>query len=195
MNIEFAGRERLIHDLDAAVRNGDPANAMRAMRSALCDAIHSGDVRMPDCVFEGCAEHYARRELYRSPELGYCMIAMTWSPGQGTPIHDHSGMWCVEGVWRGALEVVQYELMEHDETRYRFRPAGTMQASAGSAGSLIPPHEHHSIRNASDTDIAVSVHVYQGRMSRCNVFESEHGDWYLRQPRILNLDEPAAVAY
>jgi predicted metal-dependent enzyme (double-stranded beta helix superfamily) len=195
MSIEFAGREHLIHELDAAVRHGDPASAMRAMRSTLCDAIHSGDVRMPDCVFEGCADHYARRELYRSPELGYCVVAMTWSPGQGTPIHDHSGMWCVEGVWRGALEVVQYELVEHDDTRYRFRQAGTMQASAGSAGSLIPPHEHHSIRNASDTDIAVSVHVYQGLMASCNVFEPEHGDWYLRQQRVLNLDEPAAVAH
>ncbi|HET7929851.1 MAG TPA: cysteine dioxygenase family protein [Rhodanobacteraceae bacterium] len=195
MSIEFTGRERLIHELDAAVRRDDPASAMRAMRATLCDAIHTGDVRMPDCVFDGCADHYARRELYRSPDLGYCVVAMTWSPGQGTPIHDHSGMWCVEGVWRGALEVVQYELLEHDDTRYRFRPAGTMQASAGSAGSLIPPHEHHSIRNASDTDIAVSVHVYQGCMSSCNVFEPEHGDWYLRQARVLNLDEPAVLSH
>ncbi|MBN8734749.1 MAG: cysteine dioxygenase family protein [Xanthomonadales bacterium] len=188
MAMDFPGRDQLIAAFDAAVAASDTASTMRALRSGLCDAIHSGNVRLPDCVFEGCREHYARRELYRSPRHGYCVIAMTWNPGQGTPIHDHSGMWCVEAVWRGALEVVQYELREHDDQRYHFVPAGAIQAGTGSAGSLIPPHEHHTIRNASDTDIAVSVHVYQNEMTHCNVFESEHGEWYLRHPRELHLD-------
>ena len=194
MGIEFPGREKLIRAFDAAISAGDTASTMRALRSALCDAIHAGDVRLPDCVFEGCAEHYARRELYRSPEHGYAVVAMTWGPGQGTPIHDHSGMWCVEAVWRGALEVVQYELREHDDTRYRFIQAGVIQAGAGSAGSLIPPHEHHTICNASDHEIAVSVHVYQDEMTCCNVFEPEQGEWYVRHERELRLDgEPIAA--
>ena len=194
MGMQFPGRDRLVCAFDAAAIAGDTVSTMRALRAALCDAIHAGDVRLPDCVFEGCAEHYARRELYRSPEHGYCVIAMTWGPGQGTPIHDHAGMWCVEGVWQGALEVVQYELREHDDDRYRFVPAGVIQAGAGSAGSLIPPHEHHTICNASDRDIAISVHVYQDRMTRCNVFEPEHGEWYVRHERELRLDgEPIAA--
>jgi 3-mercaptopropionate dioxygenase len=194
---DFPGRERLIRDFDTAMHAGDITGTMRALRSALCNAIHAGDVRLPDCVFEGCPDHYARRELYRSPEHGYCVVAMTWSPGQGTLIHDHAGMWCVEGVWQGALEVVQYELLEHDDTRYHFIPAGTIQADAGSAGSLIPPHEHHTICNASDKAIAVSVHIYQDRMSRCNVFERdrEHDDWYVRSQRELCLDDAPADAH
>ncbi|WIG55989.1 MAG: hypothetical protein OJF61_001777 [Rhodanobacteraceae bacterium] len=188
MGMEFPGRDKLIRAFDAAVEAGDTASTMRALRSALCDAIHAGDVRLPDCVFEGCAEHYARRELYRSPEHRYCVVAMTWSPGQGTPIHDHAGMWCVEAVWQGALEVVQYELREHDDRRYRFVPAGAIQAGAGSAGSLIPPHEHHTICNASGTELAVSVHVYQDEMTHCSVFEPAGGDWYLRNERSLSLD-------
>ncbi|MGH8126537.1 MAG: cysteine dioxygenase [Rhodanobacteraceae bacterium] len=195
MGIEFSGRTKLVRTLDAAIDTSDTASTMRALRVALCDAINADEVRLPDCVFEGCAEHYARRELYCSPEHGYCVIAMTWSPGQGTPIHDHSGMWCVEGVWQGALEVVQYELCEQQDPRYRFVPAGVIQAGAGSAGSLIPPHEHHTICNASDTDIAVSVHVYQDRMSSCNVFEPERGEWYIRHPQELHLDGVAAPAH
>ena len=80
--------------------------------------------------------------------LGYSVVAMTWGPGQGTPIHDHCGLWCVEGVWDGQLEITQYELLERDGERFRFRAAGGMQAGPGSAGSLIPPHEYHTIRNA-----------------------------------------------
>lgn len=193
MSIDFRGRDRLIGAFDNAVQAGDTPSTMRALRAALCDAIRSDDIDLPECVFESCPGHYARRELYRSGDHGYCVIAMTWGPSQGTPIHDHSGMWCVEGVWQGALEVVQYELLEQDDPRYHFRAAGAIQAGAGSAGSLIPPHEHHTICNASDRDLAISVHVYQDRMTRCNVFEPEHGDWYLRRPQELPLDSTRAT--
>ncbi|TAN06897.1 MAG: cysteine dioxygenase [Rhodanobacteraceae bacterium] len=193
MNLAFSGRDQLIHALDAAVETTDIVSVTRGLRTALCDAIRGGTVRLPDCVFDDCSDHYARRELYASPAHGYVVIAMTWGPGQGTPIHDHAGLWCVEGVWQGALEVVQYELREHDGPRYRFVPAGVIQAVAGSAGSLIPPHEHHAIRNASDHDIAVSVHVYQREMTHCSVFEPAAADWYIREQHELHLDPVAAA--
>jgi 3-mercaptopropionate dioxygenase len=189
--IDFPGRRKLIETLDSAVTQPDTAQVTRALRDALCRMIRSSDVELPSCVLEGCADHYARRELYRSDEHGYCMVAMTWSPGQGTPIHDHHGMWCVEGVWRGELEVVQYELLEHDSHRYRFRPAGAIQAGPGSAGSLIPPHEYHTIRNPSDDTTTVSLHIYQDRMTTCAVFEPVDGEWYARGERILPQDSTA----
>lgn len=188
MGIEFRGREKLIHALDVAVGAGDTREVMQALRGALCRMIRDREVELPGCVNESRADHYARRELYRSDEHGYSVVAMTWGPGQGTPIHDHSGMWCVEGVWRGELEVVQYELLEHDEARYRFRPAGAIQAGPGTAGSLIPPHEYHTIRNPSGDDITVSLHIYQDRMTCCSVFEPAGGEWYARGERTLRLD-------
>ncbi|HJU25982.1 MAG TPA: cysteine dioxygenase family protein [Rhodanobacteraceae bacterium] len=191
--IDFPGRSKLIDALDSAVTQADTAQVTRALRDALCRMIRASDVELPACVFECCADHYARRELYRSDEHGYCVVAMTWSPGQGTPIHDHSGMWCVEGVWRGELEVVQYELLEHDERRYHFRPAGAIQAGPGSAGSLIPPHEYHTIRNPSDDVVTVSLHVYQDRMTCCSVFEPLGGDWYARGERELPQDSTVAA--
>ncbi len=186
--VEFPGRSKLIGAIDAAVSLHDTAAVTRALRDALCRMIRGRDVELPACVFEPCADHYARRELYHSDSHGYSVVAMTWSPGQGTPIHDHAGMWCVEGVWRGELEVIQYELLEHDGARYHFRPAGAIQAGAGSAGSLIPPHEYHTIRNPSHDAITVSLHIYQDRMTRCSVFEPAGGEWYARGERRLCLD-------
>jgi len=97
-------------------------------------------------------------------------------------------MWCVEGVWHGELEVVQYELLEHHECHYRLRPAGAIQAGPGSAGSLIPPHEYHTIRNPSAESVTVSVHVYQNRMTCCSVFEPAGEEWYTRGERTLPQD-------
>ena len=186
--LDFPGSRQLIDTIDAAVALDGEQAITDALRNGLCRLIRSQAVQLPACVFEGNADHYARRELYCSEERGYCVVAMTWSPGQGTMIHDHCGMWCVEGVWSGALEVVQYEHLEDLGARHRFRPVGSIQAGPGSAGSLIPPHEYHTIRNPSEDAVAVSLHIYSGRMTHCAVFRAEQADWYTREERQLGLD-------
>ncbi|RDS80573.1 cysteine dioxygenase [Dyella monticola] len=191
LTTEFPGCETLIHAIDAAVSKGSTPAITDSLRNSLCKLIQSKEIVLPACVFETAQDRYARRELYHSDELGYCVVAMTWGPGQGTPIHDHCGMWCVEGVWSGALEVVQYERLpgEGGEELYRFQPVGSIQAGPGSAGSLIPPHEYHTIRNPSDDTVAVSLHIYSGNMTHCAVFEPKGGDrCYKRQDRQLSLD-------
>ena len=192
MALDFPGQEKLIATLDAAVVLGGDHAITDALRRNLCDMIADQDIALPDCVLQPITDHYARRELYTSPEHGYSVIAMTWGPGQGTKIHDHSGMWCVEGVWHGRLEITQYELAEQarEQDLYRFIPAGTINAGTGSAGSLIPPHEYHTIRNPSERDIAVSLHVYQRTMVRCGVYspEGETEGWQRRGERLLGTD-------
>ncbi|MFC4821638.1 cysteine dioxygenase [Dokdonella ginsengisoli] len=188
LSLEFPGARHLIEEIDRAVSQREEAAIADALRNTLCRLIRDQNVRLPGCVFERESDHYARRELYRSENLGYSVIAMTWGPGQGTPIHDHAGMWCVEGVWEGFLEVTPYELMENRDGRYRFESRGTMNAGPGSAGSLIPPHEYHTIRNPSDDAIAVSLHIYRGAMNACSVFQPAESGWYERDERKLSLD-------
>lgn len=185
----FHGRDRLIAAVDHAVQNDDPQQIAKTLRGALCEAIADSRIQLPACVHQPISDHYARRELYRSPTLGYSIVAMSWAPGQGTPLHDHSGLWCVEGVWLGQLEVTQYALLERNGERFRFRAEPAVIGGCGSAGSLIPPHEYHTIRNASDTELAVSVHVYQGEMIRTAIFEPEGNGWYERHLKELETDE------
>jgi predicted metal-dependent enzyme (double-stranded beta helix superfamily) len=189
--VDFPGHDTLVSRIDAAVSQGDEHAVTASLRSLLCEMIRAPDVRLPECVHAPIADHYARRELYRSPTLGYSVVAMTWGPGQGTPIHDHSGLWCVEGVWDGQLEITQYELLESDGERYRFRAAGGMQAGVGSAGSLIPPHEYHTIVNASPDTVAVSLHIYQAPIEACSKFQPQAGEWYVRLDSTLRTDAAA----
>ena len=188
---DFPGAARFIHEIDEAVSAEGTKAVTDRLRNTLCRMIRDRAVELPPCVFECCGDHYARRELYQSEEHGYSVVAMTWGPGQGTPIHDHSGLWCVEGVWDGELEITQYELLEREGERFRFRAAGGIQAGPGSAGSLIPPHEYHTIHNGSDDAIAVSVHIYQGQMEHCCRFEPEGEEWYRRVPATLSVDRAA----
>jgi predicted metal-dependent enzyme (double-stranded beta helix superfamily) len=189
-DLDFPGHDKLVQAIDAAVANGDQHAITAALRNTLCMLMRDRDVRLPDCVHEPISDHYARRELYRSPAHGYSVVAMTWGPGQGTPIHDHCGLWCVEGVWDGQLEITQYELLERDGERFRFRAAGGIQAGPGSAGSLIPPHEYHAIRNASADAIAISLHIYKAPMECCSMFLPQDGEWYACAPKALPIDQP-----
>ncbi|MEO5559760.1 MAG: cysteine dioxygenase family protein [Dokdonella sp.] len=188
LSLEFPGARQLIDAVDAAVILPDEGQITDALRNALCRLIRDPEVRLPACVFEREDDHYARRELYRSEKHGYSVVAMTWGPRQGTPIHDHAGHWCVEGVWQGFLEITPYELMESKEGRYRFEPRGTMNAGAGSAGSLIPPHEYHTILNPSEETNAVSLHIYRRPLDACSKFYPTEAGWYACNSCELSLD-------
>ena len=194
--MHFTGKEKLVAALDAAVRLERETEVTAALREALVALFADREVGLPRAVLEPISDHYARRELHVSPELGYSVIAMTWGPGQGTHVHDHDGAWCVEGVWHGRLAITQYEPRERDPdgARWRFTRMGDIEAGPGTAGSLIPPHEYHAIRNPSTDDIAVSLHVYQRQLLRCHVFvpeaadEAGAGSWLRREERLLGTD-------
>lgn len=185
---QFKGAERLIKMIDEAVDSGDSAVITERVKQALCTLIRGGELEMPSCVQEPAGDHYARRLLYRSETHGYSMVAMTWGPGQGTPVHDHAGLWCVEAVCCGTIKVVQFEPVERRGEDYRFSAEESIRASVGTAGCLIPPHEYHTIRNASGDDCAVTLHIYGGEMECCNVFEEIGDGWYRKVRKNLAYD-------
>ena len=168
----MGGTESLISLVDHAVAAGDPGKIVDGLRTGLCALINTGECVLPDRVLDCCADHYARRLIHRDDVRGYSIVAMTWGPKQGTPVHDHAGLWCVEGVFKGSIEVQQFELLERQGARFRFEPRGSFHAGIGSAGCLIPPHEYHSIRNAGAKP-AVSVHIYGGEMDHCSVMNRD----------------------
>ena len=189
--LDFPGCDRLLAMIDEAVVRDCERETTDLIRNGLCRLMRDKSVSLPECVFEPVQDHYARRELYRCERHGFSIVAMTWGPGQGTPIHDHSGLWCVEGVWEGQLEITQYELRQQDGERFLFEPVGTQVAGTGSAGSLIPPHEYHTIRNPSEDAVAVSLHIYKQALTCCSMFQPDRDGWHLRQPRTLGLDAAA----
>jgi len=186
--LPFCGRQRLIDAMDAAVGLGDPRAVTRALKKVLREAIADPQIILPACVGRPLDGRYARRELHRSAHLGYSVIAMCWGPGQGTPLHDHDDLWCVEGVWQGELIVTPYSLLERDGERFRFAAQEALYGMRGTAGCLIPPHEHHRLRNASDRQVAVSVHVYQAPMERSAVFDPLGAGWYQRRVKWMETD-------
>lgn len=182
----FTGRDELIARLDAAVQLPDVEATTAAVRATLIEMIGSGRLQLPEeskCPAEGS---YARRLVYASPEHGYVVIAMVWGPQQGTSLHDHDGVWCVEGVVEGEIEVVQYDLAEMAGERYRFEPQNVVKAGLGTAGTLIPPFEYHTIKNSlQDGRSTVTLHIYGRELQKAHIFAPEGDGWYQRTVRLL----------
>jgi predicted metal-dependent enzyme (double-stranded beta helix superfamily) len=192
-----SGIAELVQQLDRAVELGDVYRTTAAVKRALSDLIRAGRIELPERYFAPLPHTYARRLLHRDDERGYNAIIMTWGPGQGTPLHDHGGIWCVEGVVSGEMSVVQYELVDPEEAEpkaargglCRFVQRGRVHALKGASGALIPPFEYHTLCNALPDHVSVTLHVYGGEMQRCHVFEPTADGAFRRVEKHLVLND------
>ena len=181
----FEGQRELVQRLDQVARSPSVETTTAGVQKALEELIGSGKIRLSRDLREHAEARYARRLLYRSEDLGYTIIAMIWGPGQGVPLHDHDGTWCVEGVLEGEIVVTPYELLERNDDRWHFEPSDTIHSHVGSAGSLIPPFEYHTIANARTSEPSITLHVYGRELQQCTIFEGGQDGWYERQTRAL----------
>lgn len=182
-----------LRDLDALVaRDPDSPEMVLSVKQRLSDLIATCP-DLPEQVTSGDATHYARHLLYGEPEGRYEVVVMAWSPGQSTPVHDHAGIWCVEGVVRGVVDVTRYDLTEMlGEETARMEPLEVIKAGLGQCGALIPPVEYHKIANPYDR-LALTMHVYGGRMRACRVFEERGDSTYRVVSRPLEFTSPKAA--
>jgi predicted metal-dependent enzyme (double-stranded beta helix superfamily) len=177
--------DELIQRLDQAVAVRDDALRCQNVKKVLTDIVSSGEQFVEPAFLVPVPERYARRLMHRDPENRYTVLAMVWNRGQGTPLHDHAGTWCVECVYRGRIRVTSYSVRGGDPERgvVRFERETVVMAGVGEAGALIPPFEYHVLENADQTP-SVTLHVYGGEMTYCHIFEPTEGG-YLRKYREL----------
>lgn len=180
-----AGLAELVECLDDAVKLPTPEAITARVKDDLTRMIHELRLQLADALTQPRADTYARRLLHRSAEHGYTAVVMTWGPGQRTALHDHSGIWCVEGVVQGRMEVTRFDLVDETGGRFRFEEKGRVNAAVGSAGCLIPPFEYHVLANALPEQSSITLHVYGAEMDHCHIFEPQPDGTYLRVERRL----------
>ena len=180
-----ASFDQLREKLDAAVASNDPAVIAQNVKRALQETLRCDGLALPEEFSRARSDTYARRLLHRDPGGRYTAVVMTWGPGQGTALHDHAGLWCVECVVDGEMEVRQYDLVEQRGNSYRFEPQASIEALKGSAGCLIPPYEYHTLANRRPDAASITLHIYGGEMDHCHVFEPSADGTYHRTERRL----------
>ena len=172
------GNPGLIDTIDCAVGAASVSEITSRIADGLQSLVGRGEIRLPASLTRVTPGSYARRLFHRCPRTGYTVVVMTWGAGQRTGLHDHAGIWCVECVYKGRIEVTSYSVRGGDpeEGLVLFEREEVVQAGVGEAGHLIPPFEYHKIANPHDVP-AVTVHVYGGEMTHCHVFTPVEGGY------------------
>ncbi len=169
----------MLRGLDTATAALDAASICAGVKSVLMQELSR--VTVPAAYLQPVPTGYARRCLYKDPKGRFSVVIMVWAPGQGTPLHDHAGHWCVECVYDGKIRVRSFEREAEDSGRICFRERQSVVSGVGDAGALIPPYEYHSIDNPFDIQ-AVTIHVYEGEITWCHAFEPlEEAGWFQPQ--------------
>lgn len=170
--------DELVRRLDLACVAPDDEGRCRNVKKVLTEMLGSGTPFLDPRYLQPTPNVYARRLLHRDPQGRYTAVVMVWDKGQGTPLHDHAGMWCVECVYTGKIRVTSYSVHGgNPETGIvQFQKETVIHAGPGEAGALIPPFEYHVLENAIDTP-AITLHVYGGEMTYCHTFTPVDGGW------------------
>jgi predicted metal-dependent enzyme (double-stranded beta helix superfamily) len=179
---------QLVPSLQEALCSSHLAARTQRVKRALEHLVREHLINLPERFYVQGEKSYARRLLYQCPESGTTAIVMCWGPGQQTCLHDHAGMWCVECVIDGEIEVVQYDVVDEEGDLLRFEEQATVRAGVGEAGALMPPFEYHVLRNPSADRVCLTLHVYAGEMTECTTFLPVRDGWYRRNVLGLSYD-------
>jgi predicted metal-dependent enzyme (double-stranded beta helix superfamily) len=139
----------------------------------LLEELIAKDDWLPDEFAQPHPIYYRQYLLHADPLERFSVVSFVWGPGQKTPIHDHR-VWGLVGVLRGAELSTDYfkeqggRLVAHREERLE----------QGAIITLSPNGcDIHTIRNAFENRVSVSIHVYGANIGavRRAVFEPVTG--------------------
>ncbi|MBV8374987.1 MAG: cysteine dioxygenase family protein [Candidatus Eremiobacteraeota bacterium] len=113
---------------------------------------------------------YSRTRLLVTPR--YEVVAMQWSPGATSPIHDHGRSRCWVLMLEGTLEVENYRReCEAATDPIGLRETGRIVLRPGDVDYRVGPHELHRVTNPA-TQSAFSLQLYAEPIARYTVVDA-----------------------
>ncbi len=175
--------ETLIAPIARAVK----AHQVDALGEALATLCAAGAFTS-DFFLPARSDRYARNLIWRELEGAFIIVGMTWAVGQGSPLHDHAGLWGAEIVIDGEMHQTPFELrnLGHDG-RYQFERGAQCVSGCGTLGLIVPPKEYHNFGNAGHS-VAHSLHVYCGDLTSAQTFSEDADGWWTARQVGLRYD-------
>ena len=155
-----------------AVGHGTVENLSRTLEATIAEHPNF----LPERFLIPKAETYARREIYTDPEGKFSILVMVWAPGQGTPVHDHGGMWVVEVVYKGLVTVRNFDHVGVVNGLHQFLESEEKLDTSAHSDFRVPPEEYHQLSNNS-SEPAVTIHIFGGVLNECNIFAPVEGGY------------------
>ncbi|KAL2133318.1 hypothetical protein VTI74DRAFT_2548 [Chaetomium olivicolor] len=104
------------------------------------------------------------------------LLVLVWSPGKGSPIHDHGNAHCLMKILRGDLTETRYAFPEGDEEK----PMRVISEKVHKENEVAYMADELGVHRVSNqgSDFAVSLHLYTPpnvAKGGCHIFNAETG--------------------
>ncbi|KAJ0115328.1 hypothetical protein J7T55_012605 [Diaporthe amygdali] len=99
------------------------------------------------------------------------LLVLVWTPGKGSPIHDHGNAHCVMKILRGSLTETRYEFPTSDRAQ-PMRMLSERTSKENDVAYMADELGLHKVENRGQ-DYAISLHLYTPpnvAKSGCNTF-------------------------
>ena len=148
-----------------SAQDAAPDTLVRAVQERLTSLLSCPEALLPEDR-EPWQDRYRPHLLTVAPSRRFSVMALVWTPGQVTPIHDHI-CWCVVGVLEGLEREQRFHLWRDDAGNQWLTEASDDFVVPGEVSRLTPPEENiHLVRNAG-SELAISLHIYGADISVC----------------------------
>ncbi|KAK4099619.1 cysteine dioxygenase type I [Parathielavia hyrcaniae] len=105
------------------------------------------------------------------------LLILVWSPGKGSPIHDHGNAHCLMKILRGNLTETRYGFPEEGEEEKPMRVLSERVHQENEVAYMADELGVHRVSNQG-SDFAVSLHLYTPpnvAKGGCHIFHAETG--------------------
>jgi Cysteine dioxygenase type I len=131
------------------------------------------DSRAPRAqTFAAEGDRFRRHPLASVEALGCSALLMYWPPGHATLPHDHDGLWGIEIVVDGELNVEEF-VKSGANDRPTLSLARSLRLDAGDAAMFADGRYVHRCRNLSNVAPTLTLHVYGGVLSSYTSFDGD----------------------
>ena len=114
-----------------------------------------------------------RRHPIAAVESDDCSaLLMYWPAGHATLPHDHAGLWGIEVVVDGRLDVDEY-LKSGSADEPILTLVRSLSLRAGDAAVFTSEQYVHRCRNRSNTSATLTLHIYGGVLAAYTAFDTD----------------------
>ncbi|KIV88114.1 hypothetical protein PV10_09040 [Exophiala mesophila] len=131
----------------------------------LMEEYHSNESHWQPYAFADLTRNYTRN-LVDEGNGKSNLLVVVWNPGKCSPIHDHADAHCVMKLLKGSLKETLYDkphLCDASELSGATTPPRVVKETIYTENQVTYISDQlglHKIANVSDTDVAVSLHLY-----------------------------------
>lgn len=129
------------------------------------------------------SKSYTRNLVFEVPGI-FNLLVLVWTPGHGSPIHDHADSHCLMKVLKGSLREQRFEMPKGDRAG-SLNEIADIVFSEDKVAYIADTIGLHSVSNPHPTEYAVSLHLYtppNAAIRGASVYDIESGEGKLVKP-------------